>query len=182
MTPRPPSLNKAGNRRGMSEGSKKSQFKAKPKTATKSTARPSGPLNKAGNRRGMSAGSRKTQFTRRDVIRHTPSAERTAQQRAQARKLKVDKKSLPTGRRIQDMIDDVMAMEGKTIKKSLIGMAQKMNASADDIARIFRADEALLEKAYKDSGLLFESYWEYPIIESEAKRDTLEEILRAVGV
>ena len=182
MTPRPPRLNKAGNRRGMSEGSRKTQFKAKPKTATKSTARPSGPLNKAGNRRGMSAGSRKTQFVRRDVIRHTPTAKRTPQQRAQARKLKVGDQKPSTGSKIQDMIDDVMSMEGKTIKKSLIGMAQRMNASADDIARIHAADEALLERAYKDSGLLFESYWEYPIIESEAKSDTLEEILRAVGV
>ena len=180
MTPRP-RLNKAGNRRGMSEGSRKSQFKAKPKTATKPTAKPSGPLNKAGNRRGMSTGSRKTQFARKDVIKHTPTAKRTPQQRAQARKLKVEVQKPSTGSKIQDMIDDVMSMEGKTIKKSLIGMAQKMNASADEIARIYAADEALLERAYKDSGLLFESYWEYPIIESEAKGDTLEEILRMVG-
>ena len=182
-----PKLNKAGNRRGMSEGSRKSQFKAKStsKSTTKSTTpRPSGPLNKAGNRRGMSAGSRKGQFTSKTVLANTPTAKRTPQQRAQARRLKLsDKKSLPSGgRSIQDMIDDVMSIEGESIKKSLIGMAQRMNAPASDIERIARADVAALERAYNDNRLVFEAYWEYPIYSGETRGDTLDEILAMVGI
>ena len=180
-------LNRAGNRRGMSEGSKKSQFKAKSTTkGTESTAKSasqSGPLNKAGNRRGMSAGSRKTQFMKAEAIKQTHPSARTPQQRAQARKLRISDKGAPHGgRTIQDMIDDVVGISGKSVKKSLMGMAQKMNASASDIARIAAADDALLERAYIDNKLVLESYWEYPIIEGEDRGNTLDEILAMVGV
>ncbi len=179
-------LNRAGNRRGMSEGSRKTQFKAKSKSKTtaKPTPRPSGPLNKAGNRRGMSAGSRKTQFTKKSTIANTPTAKRTPQQRAQASRIKKSDKTPSTskGGSIQDMIDDVMSVEGESIKKSLLGMAQKLNAPASDIARIASADVADLERAYNDNGLVFESYWEYPVYAGETRSDTLNEILAMVGL
>lgn len=179
-------LNRAGNRRGMSEGSRKTQFKKKStsKSTAKSAPRPSGPLNKAGNRRGMSAGSRKTQFTKKSVIANTPTAKRTPQQRVQAARIKKSDKAPPVGKKgsIQDMIDDVMSVEGESIKKSLMGMAQRLNAPASDIARIASADVADLERAYNDNGLVFESYWEYPIYSGETRGDTLDEILAMVGV
>ena len=181
-----PKLNKAGNRRGMSEGSRKSQFKAKStsKSTAKSRPQPSGPLNKAGNRRGMSAGSRKTQFVRKSVIANTPTAKRTPQQKAQASRVKVSD-NVPSGGKggtIQDMINEVMSIKGESIKKSLIGMAQRMNAPASDIERIARADIADLERAYNDNSLVFEAYWEYPIYSGETRGDSLDEILAMVGI
>lgn len=177
-------LNKAGNRRGMSEGSRKSQFKANPTSKSTAKTAPQGPLNKAGNRRGMSAGSRKTQFVRKSVIANTPTAKRTPQQKVQASRVKVSD-NVPSGGKggsIQDMINEVMSIEGESIKKSLIGMAQRMNAPASDIERIARADVAALERAYNDNSLVFESYWEYPIYSGETRGDTLDEILAMVGI
>lgn len=153
-------------------------------------------LNKAGNRRGMSAGSKKSQFKPRAVVEKTPERARTPQTRAQAKKFrasvpkpkkaditrvsKVRTQEMPH-RKVQKMIDDVYEMPGKSIRKSLLGMAQRMQASPKELLRIRDASEKELEKAYKENQYLFESYWDYPIYAGEERSETLEEILLLAG-
>ena len=80
------------------------------------------------------------------------------------------------------MVDNIYDVKGRAIRKSLIGMAQKLGASADDIRRIYSASESDLEKAYHGNKLTFETYWEYPVIEGDDRGAELEDILRSVGV
>lgn len=147
--------------------------------------------------RGRSAGSRRTQFKPRSVVEKTPEAKASPQVRAQKRKLRVSKpkskrvdiskvtktrrQELPH-RRLQKMIDEVYDISGKSIRKSLTGMAQRLGASPDDILRIREASEAELERIYKENQYLFESYWDYPLYVGEERSETLEEILVLAGV
>ena len=80
------------------------------------------------------------------------------------------------------MVDNIYDVKGRAIRKSLMGMAQKLGASADDIRRIYSASESDLEKAYHGNKLTFETYWEYPVIEGDGHGAELEDILRSVGV
>ena len=80
------------------------------------------------------------------------------------------------------MVDNIYDVKGRAIRKSLIGMAQKLGASAEDIRRIYSASESDLEKVYHGNKLTFETYWEYPVIESDDRGAELEDILRSVGV
>lgn len=154
------------------------------------------PLNKAGNRRGMSAGSRKHQFKPKSVVVRQKPSEMTPQTRSQAKRvsithtkgkvnigrLPIPKKQPTPRRRVQRMIDKVYDISGKSIKKSLIGMAQSLNAPASDLLRIKNASEAELEMIYNRDQLLFEMYWEYPIFYDDDRGATLEEILVKAGV
>lgn len=153
-------------------------------------------LNKHGNRRGMAVGSKKTQFKLRTDVEKTPEHARTPQTRAQAKRLKIPKVKIDRTqiqkvqraktqdmphRKVQQMIDDVYEMGGKSIKKSLMGMAQRMQAPAEELLRIRNADERELEKAYKENSYTFESYWDYPIYAGETRSDILDEILLMTG-
>ena len=80
------------------------------------------------------------------------------------------------------MVDNIYDVKGRAIRKSLIGMAQKLGASAEDIRRIHTASESDLEKTYHGNKLTFETYWEYPVIEGDDRGAELEDILRSVGV
>ena len=80
------------------------------------------------------------------------------------------------------MVDNIYDVKGSAIRKSLVGMAQKLGASAEDIRRIYSASESDLEKAYHGNKLTFETYWEYPVIEGDDRGAELEDILRSVGV
>ena len=61
-------------------------------------------------------------------------------------------------------------------------MAQKLNASAEDIRRIYTASETDLERYYNKNRLVFEMYWEYPVYSGEERGAELEDILVSVGV
>lgn len=80
------------------------------------------------------------------------------------------------------MVDNIYDVKGRAIRKALVGMAQKLGASAEDIRRIYSASESDLEKAYHGNKLTFETYWEYPVIEGDDRGAELEDILRSVGV
>ena len=160
------------------------------------------PLNKAGNRRGMSAGSRKTQFRKVKDIVNTDPKKLTAQDRSAiirsaktkgARKVQQSikranieraKAKLPTPckqdfphRRVQKMIDDVYRKDGKSIRKSLMGMAQTLNAPQETLLQIKNLSDTQLELVYNEDRYLFESYWEYPIYLGEDRSVTIDEII-----
>ena len=152
-------------------------------------------LNKSGNLRGMSPGSRKTQFKPEYVVNRKPKESDTPQlkaQRQQKTKSKAKKSSqvpytkttegLTPEEKVQKLIDEVMSIDGQSIKKSLMGMAQTLGASPEDIERIRNASENALEREYRNNRLSFEMYWEYPLEVGDDRGDELDDILKAVGI
>ena len=143
--------------------------------------------------RGNAPGSRRTQFKKRaDVETKAPTTPQQKHQKktfaAARRRMYVETtaqqdRAQPThADAVQTMVDRIYDIDGKTIKKSLVGMAQKLNASAEDIRRIYTASETDLERYYNKNRLVFEMYWEYPVYSGEERGAELEDILVSVGV
>ena len=143
--------------------------------------------------RGNAPGSRRTQFKRRPEVessrpstpqqKHQSKAFAAARRRAYVETVAQPDRAAPTSAmRVQAMVDNIYDVKGRAVRKSLIGMAQKLGASADDIRRIYSASESDLERAYYENKLVFETYWEYPVIEGDDRGAELEDILRTVGV
>ena len=143
--------------------------------------------------RGNAPGSRRTQFKRRSEVessrpstpqqKHQSKSFAAARRRAYVKKVAQPDRAAPTSAmRVQTMVDNIYDVKGRAIRKSLVGMAQKLGASADDIRRIHTASESDLERAYHENKLVFETYWEYPVIEGDDRGAELEDILMSVGV
>ena len=143
--------------------------------------------------RGNAPGSRRTQFKKRSEVdasrpstpqqKHQSKTFAAARRRAYIETVAQPDRAAPTSAmRVQTMVDNIYDVKGRAIRKSLIGMAQKLGASAEDIRRIYSASESDLEKAYHGNKLTFETYWEYPVTESDDRGAELEDILRSVGV
>ena len=156
--------------------------------------------------RGRSAGSRKTQFKSASKLSEVNPFTASPQERVQLRRIasskatktairktavktKIVTQKLPIPRRqefphrrIQQMIDEVYEVPGKSIRKSLMGMAQRLGADQEYLLRIKNATDAELELTYREEKYLFESYWEYPIYLGDNRDDTLDQILAKVGV
>lgn len=75
------------------------------------------------------------------------------------------------------MIDDVYQKDGKSIRKSLMGMAQTLNAPQETLLQIKNLSDTQLELVYNEDKYLFESYWEYPIYLGEDRSVTIDEII-----
>lgn len=152
--------------------------------------------------RGRSAGSRATQFKSRAKLaemkpsemspQHVKQVVRTARTpsaktfRSKVKKVSIEraKAKLPTPRkqdfphrRVQKMIDDVYQKDGKSIRKSLMGMAQTLNAPQETLLQIKNLSDTQLELVYNEDKYLFESYWEYPIYLGEDRSVTIDEII-----
>ena len=124
-----------------------------------------------------SAAQRRSEFKSKATIKATGGY--TAQTRSQAKRMGVEGVELPN---VLDLVKEVYQVDGRSLKKSLLGMAAKLNAPESDRRRIAAADEELLAKAYNENSIYFEAYWQYPETPGDDRGDTLEMILSEVGI
>ena len=97
-----------------------------------------------------SAAQRRSEFKSKATIKATGG--HTAQTRAQAKRMGIEEVELPN---ILDLVKEVYQVDGKSLKKSLLGMAAMLNAPASDRRRIAAADEEALAKAFNEKPNLF---------------------------
>lgn len=117
-------------------------------------------LNSRGDRRGMSA---RSQINLKGIINSNT--------------IKTE------GHTLKGVIDQVYNISGANVKKSLVGMAQKVKAPTDFIKQIADMPEQILERLYQDNKFIFESFWEYPLEKGDNRAndvDNISELLRAV--
>jgi len=124
-----------------------------------------------------SAAQRRSEFKSKATIKATGG--HTAQTRAQAKRMGIENVELPN---VLDLVKEVYQVDGRSLKKSLLGMAAMLNAPESDRRRIAAADEELLAKAYNENSIYFEAYWLYPVTPGDDRGDTLEMILSEVGI
>lgn len=161
---------------------KKDQAAGKPLSKTdmyqlQRSANKKPPSASKGVGRGRGAGSRKGQFKSKATLAKTGAY--SPQTKAQIKRLGIKEADLP---KVSDIIEEIKSVTGRDIKKSLLGMAEKLGATASDIRRINAASPEDLERVYKEKGLYFEVYWEYPITPGDDRSDTLHDIFDELNV